>query len=128
MQRALDNVACREATGSIPPTSTIPVREALSWATIEGARMLRMEKRIGSIAPGKQADLALISTGELNVQPVHDPVATVVMQASLANIGSVMVAGRWMKRSGRLLASGLTEKLDQLRRSGERIVRAMGTP
>jgi cytosine/adenosine deaminase-related metal-dependent hydrolase len=128
MQRALDNVACREATGTIPATSTVPVREALSWATIEGARMLRMEDRIGSLMPGKQADLLLISTGELNVQPIHDPVATVVMQASLLNIDSVMVAGRWMKRSGRLLASGLPEKLDQLQRSGERIMQAMGTP
>jgi cytosine/adenosine deaminase-related metal-dependent hydrolase len=125
LQRALDNVACREATGAIPPTSTVRVREALAWATIEGARMLRMQDRIGSLTPGKQADFVLISTAELNVQPVHDPVATVVMQASLANIDSVMVAGRWMKRSGRLLATGLPEKLNRLRQSGERIMQAM---
>ena len=84
-----------------------------------------MQDRIGSLTPGKQADFVLISTAELNVQPVHDPVATVVMQASLANIDSVMVAGRWMKRSGRLLATGLPEKLNRLRQSGERIMQAM---
>jgi cytosine/adenosine deaminase-related metal-dependent hydrolase len=125
MQRILDNVDCREATGSIPATSSVRVREALSWATVEGARMLRMEDRIGSLTPGKQADLVLISTRELNVQPVHDPVATVVMQASLVNIDSVMVAGRWRKRAGRLLADGLPKKLNELRASGQRILRAL---
>jgi cytosine/adenosine deaminase-related metal-dependent hydrolase len=124
-QRAIDNAEHRAATGTIPETSTVTTRDALSWATIEGARMLRMDDRIGSLRPGKQADLVLISTDALNMQPVHDPVSSVVIQASLANIDSVMVAGRWKKRSGQLLASGLSDKLDQLRESGRRITRAM---
>src|SRR5439155_22429770 len=107
MQRALDNAAHRERTGSIPDTSTITTREALSWITVEGARMLRMEDRIGSLQPGKQADLVMISTEGINMQPVHDPVSAVIVQATLANIDSVMVAGQWRKRSGKLLAGGL---------------------
>jgi len=125
-QRALDNAGHREAAGTIPHTSTIPAREALRWATVEGARMLGMEDRIGSLAPGKQADLVLIRADALNMQPVHDPVAAVVMQANVANIDSVMVAGRWKKRSGRLLAEGIEGKLERLRESGQRIVEAMG--
>jgi cytosine/adenosine deaminase-related metal-dependent hydrolase len=125
-QRALDNAAHREATGSIPNTSTIPAREALRWATVEGARMLGMEDRIGSLAPGKQADLVLIRADALNMQPVHDPVAAVVMQASVANIDSVMVLGRWKKRSGRLLAEGIDGKLEQLRQSSQRILGETG--
>lgn len=125
MQRALDNAAHREATGVIPDTSTITTREALSWITIEGARMLRMEDQIGSLKPGKQADLVLISTEGINMQPVNDPVSSVIIQASLANIDSVMVAGRWKKRSGKLLAGGLPEKIDRLRESGQRILNAM---
>ena len=126
MQRALDNHAERESTGGIPETSTVAARDALAWATIEGARMLCMEDRIGSIAPGKQADLVLIDARALNMQPVHDPVAAVVMQTSLANIDSVMVAGRWRKRSGRLLVEGLTGKIEELHNSGRRILQAMG--
>ena len=126
MQRALDNAAHREATGTIPETSTITTREALAWVTIEGARMLRMDDRIGSIAPGKQADLVMISTGALNMQPVHYPVSTVVMQTTLANIDSVMVAGQWKKLSGRLLVEGLPEKTMRLRESGRRIIQTMG--
>ena len=85
---------------------------------IEGARMLGMEDRIGSLAPGKQADLVSINADALNMQPVHDPMAAVVMQANVANIDCVMVAGQWKKRRGRLLAEGIEEKLERIRQSG----------
>ena len=126
IQRSLDNVAHRERHGTIPPTSTITTREALGWVTVEGARMLQMQDRIGSLAAGKQADLVLIRASDLNMQPVHDPVSSVVFQASLANIDSVMVAGKWKKRAGKLLAGDLSADLQKLRASGEKITRAMG--
>lgn len=121
-QRSLDNAAFRASSGTIPETSTIPVREALSWITVEGARMLSLQDRIGSISPGKQADLVFIRADALNLWPVHDPVATVVMQASLANIDSVMVAGEWRKRDGKLLFQGLERVKQDLHQSGSRIL------
>ena len=126
IQRSLDNVAHREAHGGIPPTTTVPVIEALAWVTVEGARMLGQLDRIGTLAAGKQADLVLIRADELNMQPVHDAVASVVFQASLANIDSVMVAGRWKKRHGRLLGVDLTPKIAALNASGRKIVGALG--
>lgn len=126
IQRSLDNVAYREAHGSIPPTSTISAMEALGWVTVEGARMLRQLHRIGTLAPGKQADLVLVRADTLNMRPVHDPVAAVVFQASLANIDSVMVAGQWKKREGRLLGVDLEPKLQALEASGRKIVGALG--
>jgi len=125
IQRSLDNVAYRATHGSIPPTSTITTREALSWVTVEGARMLGQSHRIGSLAAGKQADLVMIRASDLNMQPVHDPINSVVMQASLANIDSVMVAGCWKKRDGKLLDVDLPPKLDALRASGKKITRAL---
>ncbi|HKV06203.1 MAG TPA: amidohydrolase family protein [Candidatus Acidoferrales bacterium] len=125
-QRSLDNAAHRAATGGIPETTTIPVRDALSWVTVEGARMLGLQDRIGTIAPGKQADLVFIRADALNVWPVHDPVATVIMQASLANIDSVMVAGAWRKRDGQLLFRDLDRVKAELSRSGSRILSELG--
>jgi cytosine/adenosine deaminase-related metal-dependent hydrolase len=122
-QRALDNAQARRDTGSIPATTTIPVREALRWITIEGARMLGRESSIGSLTPGKLADLVVIDADDLNLCPVHDPVSTVVMQTSLANIEAVMIGGVWKKRHGRLLVGGLEDKKKQLARSGQRLVR-----
>ncbi len=116
-QRALDH---RDGCSAM-----IPARDALAWATIEGARMLGMEDSIGSLAPGKQADLVMIDASKLNMQPLHDPVSAVVLQASLANIDSVMVAGKWKKRGGKLLFGTLADKLSKLRESGERILHAI---
>jgi cytosine/adenosine deaminase-related metal-dependent hydrolase len=125
-QRALDNAAYRAEKGGIPETSTIPAREALSWITLEGARMLKMLDRIGTITPGKQADLVFIRADMLNLWPVHDPVATVVMQASLANIDAVMIAGEWKKRDGKLLYHDLERVKKELANSGKRILDEMG--
>lgn len=122
MQRALDNADSRKASASIPPTTTIPVREALRWITTEGARMLGREGQIGSLTPGKLADLVIINASDLNLVPVHDPVATVVMQTSLANIEAVMIGGTWKKRNSRLLVEGLETKKDLLAQSGRRLV------
>ena len=124
-QRSLDNFAYRELHGSIPPTSTVTTREALSWVTVEGARMLKQSHRIGSLAPGKQADLVMIRATDLNMQPVHDAVNSVVMQTSLANIDSVMVAGQWKKRHGQLVGVDLQPKLAALAASGAKIANAL---
>ena len=121
-----DNADYRAAHGTIPDTSTIPVREALSWITTRGAKMLRMEERIGSLTPGKQADLVLIDATQLNMQPVHDPVAAVVMQTSLANIDSVMIAGQWKKRHGKLLHPDVPARQAELLASGKRMLAQLG--
>ncbi|QTF93330.1 amidohydrolase family protein [Halomonas sp. BM-2019] len=120
MQRSLDNDASRRKQGTIPDTSTIRTREALEWITVDGARALGLEARIGSLTPGKQADIVLLDSGLLNMQPVSDPVSTVVMQASLANVDSVMVAGEFHKRNGRLLAD-VAAGVRRLDASGQRI-------
>jgi cytosine/adenosine deaminase-related metal-dependent hydrolase len=121
-QRSLDNAESRKVNGTIPATTTIPVREALRWITTEGARMLGRENQIGSLTPGKLADLVIINASDLNLVPVRDPVATVVMQTSLANIEAVMIGGVWKKRNGRLLADGLEAKKELLVQSGRRLV------
>ncbi|MGZ5207269.1 MAG: amidohydrolase family protein, partial [Caldimonas sp.] len=72
--------------------------------------------------------LVLIRAGDLNMQPVHDPVGSVVFQASLANIDSVMIAGTWKKRGGVLLGVDLSPLLEALNRSGRKITSALGLP
>ena len=87
--------------------------------------MLGRENSIGSLTPGKLADLVVINANDLNLFPVHDPVATVLMQTSLANIEAVMIGGVWKKRDGRLLADDLDGKKQRLAQSGQRLVGAI---
>jgi cytosine/adenosine deaminase-related metal-dependent hydrolase len=121
-QRALDNAALRAERNEIPPTSTIPVREGLRWVTREGARMLGLDHRIGSLTPGKAADLVILNANDLNMWPVHDPVSTVVMQAGLSNIEAVMIGGVWKKKNRQLLVTDLAGKMAKLAASGRRII------
>ena len=121
-QRAFDNARSKSRDGKLPDTGTITAREALGWITVEGARMLKMQDRIGSLAPGKQADLLLVGANDLNMQPIHDPAAALVTQAGLANIDSVMIAGEFRKRHGKLLFKGLPARQVELAESGHRIM------
>jgi len=113
-------------TGSRPEAIPVTCRQALEWATINGAKMLGLDDRIGSLAPGKQADVILLRSGDLNLFPVHDPVASAVMQGGVANVDTVLIAGRIVKRGGTLLYADIERKKSALRRSGERILTDCG--
>ncbi len=125
-QRAFDNADSRAATGKLPDTSSVRCREALGWITTEGARMLKMESRIGSLTPGKQADVVMIRANDLNMWPVHDPVSSVVMQAGIGNIDTVLVAGKVRKRRGKLVYPKLEQRKHELLASGRRILSELG--
>ncbi|MBN9015839.1 MAG: amidohydrolase family protein [Rhizobiales bacterium] len=127
-QRGLDNAASRLATGSIPQAPSVTTRDALRWITIEGARMLGLDDRIGSLTPGKQADITILDATAWNMWPVHDPYSTVIMQAGIGNVESVLIGGRFMKRDGRLLRDDAPRIREDLTSSGRRIVEALGFP
>ena len=126
IQRSLDNVDYRHKHGTIPSTSTISTREALRWITIEGARVIGQLDRLGTLRAGKQADLVMIRCGDLNMQPMNDPVSAVIMQTSLANIDNVMIAGEWKKKNGQLVDVDLKSQIEALNVSAKKITRALG--
>jgi cytosine/adenosine deaminase-related metal-dependent hydrolase len=125
-QRNLDNVAHWRTHEAAPEKVSVSCREALKWATINGARMIHQERRIGSLAPGKQADIILLRADDLTIFPVHEPVSSVVTQAGVSNVDTVMIGGRIMKQGGRMLVEGLAGKQAALRRSAERILGDFG--
>ncbi|MEU3889934.1 amidohydrolase family protein [Streptomyces sp. NPDC029041] len=130
-QRSLDHARHVQTTGTHANTPSVTAKQALAWATVEGAKALGLADQVGRIEVGMQADLVAVDARALNLWPAHDPVAT-VLHADIANIEAVMVAGTWRKRDHTLLASRLDEVKDQLRESGERLLRtihgAVGSP
>jgi cytosine/adenosine deaminase-related metal-dependent hydrolase len=93
---------------------TLTHRDVLEFATIDGARACALQHKIGTIKPGKQADVILVRTDQVNVAPVIDPVATVVICADTSNIDTVIVAGRIVKHNGQLIRVDLPRLLDRL--------------
>ena len=125
-QRNLDNIEHWRAHDRAPEKVSITCREALEWATVNGAKMIHQDHRIGSLAAGKQADIILLRQDDLTMFPVHDVVSSIVTQAGVSNVDTVLIAGRVMKRGGKMLAEGLASKKVALRRSAERIIGDFG--
>lgn len=88
--------------------ATLATREVLGFATIEGARATGLEAKIGSLTPGKQADVIMIRRNDLNLTPVSDAVGAVVLAAHPGNVDTVFVAGQARKRGGQMLGIDLS--------------------
>ena len=96
--------------------------EVLAMATIEGARAIGLDDRVGSLEPGKQADVLVLRADALNLAPLSDPVAATVLAAGVHNVDAVMVAGSWVKRDGRLCRSDVRAVLDRAAASQEHLL------
>jgi cytosine/adenosine deaminase-related metal-dependent hydrolase len=103
----------------------------LELATINGARALGLADLTGSLTPGKRADILLLRGTDLNMAPVVDVESSVVRSATPANVDTVLVDGRILKRGGRLtvhdaerVVQSATEAADRVRdRAGGRLAR-----
>ncbi|WP_323038479.1 amidohydrolase [Gemmobacter sp.] len=89
------------AGGSRRPMAAVDV---IAMATLEGARVLGMADHVGSLEPGKQADLIRISMAAPRLHPVYDIFATLVFSAMAPDVADVMVAGRWLMRGRQVLS------------------------
>ena len=96
---------------------TVTMRDILGYATIEGAKAIGQETEVGSLTPGKRADMLLIDTNALNLGPVQDVAASVVLAAHEGNVRHVLVGGRFMKRNGTLTGVNTEALVDEARRS-----------
>jgi len=84
-----------------------PVRDILGLATIEGARTLGLERKTGSLTPGKRADIIMINLDDLNVMPANDPVSSAVTICNAGNVSWVLIDGEIKKRDGKLVGVDL---------------------
>jgi cytosine/adenosine deaminase-related metal-dependent hydrolase len=97
-QRGLDHQQQRMRNrGMASSNATVTGKQALSWATVEGAKALGLAGRVGTLEPGMQADLIVIDATRLNLWPAHDPIAA-ALHADTSNIEAVMIGGTWRKR------------------------------
>ena len=84
-------------------------RKALELGTIGGARSMGIDDKVGSLTPGKRADLIAISPNALNMAVVSDPAHLVLEATSPENVDTVVVDGRILKRGGKLTALDTSE-------------------
>jgi cytosine/adenosine deaminase-related metal-dependent hydrolase len=81
----------------------LSTRRALEMGTIAGARALGIDDKVGSLVPGKRADLIMIQTNVITMGVFTDPTRMVVEAAEPSNVDTVMIDGRILKRGGKFV-------------------------
>jgi 5-methylthioadenosine/S-adenosylhomocysteine deaminase len=104
----------------LDPT-VLDARTAFAMITREGAKAISLEGELGSLEPGKAADLILVDPRTVNMTPVHDPVAALVASMKTENVHSVMCAGRWLMRDRRILVCDEQEALAEAQSRAEAV-------
>ena len=103
----------------------IPASTALRMATLEGARVLGLDKEIGSLEPGKRADMIVVSMSSARQTPLYDPVSHLVYVTRGDDVRSTIVNGRFVMRDRRVLTMNETAVLDEARAWAEKVRRAV---
>lgn len=99
------------------PTA-LPVRMMIRMMTIEGARVLGLDHLVGSVEPGKRADLVVLDLDRLEMAPPHDLAANVLYSASPRSVRDVLVDGVVLKRGHALVGQDEAALVARMRDAG----------
>ena len=107
---------------------TVSAATALRMATMGGAHALGMERQIGSIEPGKRADLILVSTASARFTPMYDPVSHLVYVARGDDVQTTIVNGKVLMRNRKMLTIDEAAVLREARGWAVKVRAAVGIP
>jgi cytosine/adenosine deaminase-related metal-dependent hydrolase len=113
------------AAGTPPLLTT---RDVLRFATMNGAKHLRLDGKVGSLTPGKEADIIILDATKLNVAPLNQVPGAVVSLMDRTNVETVIVAGKVRKWKGQLVDVDLNHLRRQIEASRDYIFAAAGIP
>lgn len=106
----------------------LTTRDVLRYATMNGAKALRLDSKVGSLTPGKEADIIILDATRLNVAPLNQVPGAVVSLMDRTNVETVIVAGTVRKWKGQLLGVDLDGLRQKLESSRDYIFSAAGIP
>ena len=120
MFQEMDITAKLHKVSTLNP-QTMKSRTVLEMATVAGARAIGMDRWIGSLEPGKQADILILETHAPHMTPLYHPESHIVYSAKGSDVRDVMIGGKWQVKNRSLVSLNLDDILDQARAEGKRI-------
>jgi cytosine/adenosine deaminase-related metal-dependent hydrolase len=126
LQRVMLNERALAGEDNLPPLLT--VRDVLEFATIDGARGAHLDRKVGTLTPGKDADVVLLRTDRPGVWPLNNAVGAVVTLMDSSSVDAVFVAGQVRKWRGSLVGVDLPRVFRQAQESRDAVVRRSGFP
>ncbi|AIO32981.1 amidohydrolase family protein [Burkholderia cenocepacia] len=124
LQRALVNQRAINGEQNLPPLLT--AHDVIDMATVQGARTNGLDGKIGTLKPGKEADIILLRTDAFNTLPFNNAYGAIVTGMDTSNVDTVIIAGRVMKYGGRLVDVNLDRVLRQAADSRDYLFARLG--
>jgi 5-methylthioadenosine/S-adenosylhomocysteine deaminase len=116
----------RRFRGEEKVPTPISVAAVLEAATVNGARAAGLESEIGTLTPGKQADVIMVRTSGVAVFPVTNAIGTIVQAVERSDVDTVMVAGEIRKRAGKLVGIDVAKLTTDVTASRDYLLEASG--
>src|SRR5262245_4560304 len=116
----------RERAGEKNLPALLTAKEVVEFATIEGAKDNSLDKKVGTLAPGKEADIIMLRTDQINVVPVNNAYGAVVLTMDTSNVDTVFIAGRLLKSQGKLVGVDMVRITQLLNQSRDYLVSKTG--
>ena len=126
LQRALLNERSIKGEKELPPLLT--ARDLIEFATVQGARADGLEGKIGTLTPGKEADIVMLRTDLPNTLPFNNAYGAIVTGMDTSNVDTVFIAGKVVKRAGKLLGIDLDGVRRQAAASRDYLIDKLGWP
>ena len=114
----------RNGEQNLPPLLTC--RDLLEFATIEGARCANIDSKVGTLTPGKEADILLLTADQLNIWPLNNAPGVVVNLMNPGNVDTVFIAGKVKKWRGNLVGVDVPRVLRLAREARDAVMRRAG--
>lgn len=124
LQRALVNDIT--LSGEENPPALLTSRDVIRFATLEGAKALGLERKTGSLSPGKEADIILLDAGALNVAPINNIPGAVVTLMDRSNVSTVLVAGSVRKWKGEMVGFDMPKVISEITASRDYLFETAG--
>jgi 5-methylthioadenosine/S-adenosylhomocysteine deaminase len=124
LHRALVNERAIKGEQDVPTLLT--ARDVIEFATVQGARAGGLDSKIGTLTPGKEADIVILRTDLPNTLPFNNAYGAIVTAMDTSNVDTVFIAGRVMKRSGKLVGVDLARIQREAAASRDYLVGKLG--
>ena len=116
----------RNGEQNLPPLLTC--RDLLEFATIEGARCANLDSKVGTLTPGKEADIVMLQADSIDVWPLNNAYGAVVNLMDPRHVETVFIAGKVRKWRGNLVGVDVPRVLQSMQESRDGLVRRANFP
>src|SRR5205823_1421887 len=126
VQRLFVLQRARNGEQNLPPL--LACREVLEFATIEGARCANLDGKLGTLTPGKQADIVMLRADRLNVWPLNNATSLAVNLMNPSHVETVFIAGKVRKWRGNLVGVDVPRVLRLVEEARNAVIMRAGFP